>query len=81
MQGLIHTNGNSSSQPNHINQTVTAADLGGEWKLGGLCFTGSVDGCQRRGPRLSHFLNLKKKREKREKTQKKKKNTKISFKV
>lgn len=50
MQGLIHTNGNSSSQRNHINQTDTAADLGGEWKLGGLCFTGSVDGCQRRGP-------------------------------
>lgn len=50
MQGLIHTNGNSSSQRNHINQTDTAADLGGEWKLGGLCFTGSVDGRQRRRP-------------------------------
>lgn len=72
MQGLIHTNGNSSSQRNHINQTDTAADLGGEWKLGGLCFTGSVDGCQRRGPRLSHFLNLKKEREKRKQKEKKK---------
>lgn len=35
------------------------ADLGWEWKLGGLCFAGGVNGGQWRGPRLSHFLNLK----------------------
>lgn len=26
------------------------ADLGRERKLGGFCFAGGVDGCQRRGP-------------------------------
>lgn len=32
------------------------ADLGGEGKLGGFSLAGSVDGRQRRRPRLSHLL-------------------------
>lgn len=38
------------------------SDLGREGELGRFCFAGSVNGCEWRGPWLSHFLRGKKKR-------------------
>lgn len=45
---------------NEFKKKKKKSDLGWEGELGRFCFAGSVNGCERRGPWLSHFLRKKK---------------------